>query len=185
MIIGMYIGLAIAGILAMVRGRMQISKQKIVVGIPARLLGILGLTPLPLALLVGVIYTAVSVDVTDPVALQQFTQDNRGAFTLIEVFSCLFVGLLLFVIATMVAVSPKEADRWERKRRSVGSYDDESDDRPRRRRRDEPEDDDRPRRPRRDELDDEDDRPRGRRRDELDDDDDRPRRRDDLDDRAR
>lgn len=190
MILGLYIGLAIAGILALVRGRMQISKTKVVVGVPARLLGLLGLTPLPLAILVGLIYVAANVDITDPQAAQQFTQEHRGTFTLIEGVCAGLVAITLFVLAAVLAVSPAEANRRAR-RKSAVEYDDEYDARPRRRRRrddyDENGTDDRPRNRRvDDDLDEDDDRPRRRRRDDYDDEDDRARRRrDDLDERAR
>jgi hypothetical protein len=157
MILGLYIGLAVAGILALIRGRMQISKSKIVIGVPARLLGLLGLTPLPLAIVVGMIYVAANVDVTDAQAVQRFTQEHQGRFTLIEGVCAGLVAVTLFVLAAVLAVSPEEARR-RGKRRPAVEYDDEYDDRP-------------PRRRRRDEDDAENDRPR--------------RRRDDLDERAR
>jgi hypothetical protein len=160
MIIGLYIGLAIVGILALIRGRMQISKQKVVVGVPARLLGLLGLAPLPLALVAGMVYVAANVDVTDPQAVQRFTQEHKWTFTLIEGVCVGSVALVLFVTSAMLAVSPEEAARRARRKRAV-EYDDEYEDR----------DDDRPRRRRDEDYDDEDERPR--------------RRRDDLDDRAR
>src|SRR4029077_10668063 len=96
MIIGLYIGLAIVGILALVRGRLQISKHKIVIGVPARLLGLLGLAPLPLALVVGMVYVAASVDVTDPQAVQRFTQEHKWTFTIIEGVCVGAVGIVLF-----------------------------------------------------------------------------------------
>jgi hypothetical protein len=154
MILGLYIGLAIVGILALVRGRMQISKTKIVVGVPARLLGLLGLAPLPLALVVGIVYVAVSTDVTDPQAVQRFTQEHKWTFSLIEGVCVGGVAIILFVTAALLAVSPEEAERRARRRPAV-EYDDEDDrdrdDRPPRRRNDEY-DDEQPRR-RRDDLD--------------------------------
>lgn len=188
MILGLYVGLAIVGILALVRGRMQITKSKIVVGVPARLLGLLGLTPLPLALVVGIIYVMANVDITDAPAVQRFTQEHRGTLTLIEGVCVGGVAIILFTLAAVLAVPPAEVRGRDRRRARV-EYDDEYDDLPpRRRRRERDEEDDRPRRRRDedDELDeDQDGRPRRRHRDE----DDRPRRRrddlDDLDDRAR
>jgi len=183
MILGLYIGLAIMGVLALVRGRMQISKTKVVVGIPARLLGLLGLTPLPLAVVVGLIYVAANADVTDPQAVQRFTQEHRGTFTLIEGVCAGLVAVTLFVLAAVLAVSPDEVRRRDR-RRSAVDYDDEYDDAPRRRRgRDDA--DDRPQRRRDADGDLDEDGPR-RPRAGAGYDDDRPRRRrDDLDERAR
>ena len=58
MILGMEIGLAIFGLIALVKGKMTVSKNKVVVGAAARLLGLLALTPLPAALLFVVLYAA-------------------------------------------------------------------------------------------------------------------------------
>ena len=51
MILGVEIALALVGLLALFTGRMNITGKKLVYGVPARLLGLLALTPLPLALL--------------------------------------------------------------------------------------------------------------------------------------
>jgi len=159
MIIGLYIGLAIVGLLALIRGRMQISKTKIVVGIPARLLGLMAFTPLPMALVAVTIYLLVNAPLGDPQAAERFAQEHKGTVTLIEGVCAFGVALLLFVIAAMVAVSPEEAERRQR-RRTWADHDDYV------------EDDNLPRRPRpAEDVDDEEDRPR--------------RRRDDLDERAR
>ena len=47
MILGLEIGLIIYGIIALVKGRMKFGENKVVEGLPARLLGVLALTPLP------------------------------------------------------------------------------------------------------------------------------------------
>jgi hypothetical protein len=162
MILGLEIGLFIFGILALVRGRMTLTKSKVVEGVPARLIGMLALTPLPVAFLIGVAYAIIAAP-ADP---EKFAEDNKWTLMGIEAAIVIGVAIMVFVIGMLVAVDPKEARR--RKRR----YEDEDDeaeddyDRPRRRRsRDEEEDDEnesgRPRRRRRrdDDEDDEYERP--------------------------
>jgi hypothetical protein len=163
MILGAEIGLAIMGLLALIRGRMTVSKTKVVVGWPARLLGLLALTPLPLVLLIGIIYVAANVDATDQAAAERFAQEHKGTITLIEGVTVAAIAFAVIGLAAAAGAHPDEVDRRTRPR--AEEYDDyEDDDRPRRRRRDQLEDDERPRRVRRD--DDGDDRPRRRRDDD-------------------
>lgn len=163
MICGLEIGLAIFGLIALVRGKMTLSKTKVVVGVPARLIGLLALTPLPIAFAVGFVYAIVN-----GADAERMAKDNQLTLGLIEAGIVIGVAILVFAIGAAVAISPQEAERRER----GGRYEDDEDDdyedaRPSRRReeRDEDEDDrddDRPRRRARDEddRDDEDDRPR-------------------------
>jgi hypothetical protein len=161
MILGMEIGLAIFGLIAMVKGKMTVSKNKVVVGAPARLLGLLALTPLPAALLFVLLYVASQGG--------QINDDDKWTVTGIEAGTVILIAILVFVLAAAVGITPKEAE--QRERRASGRYDyedeeDELDDRPRKRRdRDDEEDEDRPRKRRerdRDDDDEEDDRPRKR-----------------------
>lgn len=166
MILGLEIGLAIMGILALIRGRMQLSKTKIVTGIPARLLGAMALTPFPIALVVILIYTMISVDnPANPVNVEKWVNEHQTNISLIEAGIAIGMALLIIVIAACIAKPVTEEDRQPRKK-PVGDYDDYEE---------------RPRRTSRD--DDYEDQPRRRApRDTYEDD--RPRRRDDLDERA-
>ena len=161
---GLEIGLAIFGLIALIRGKMTLSKTKVVVGAPARLIGLLALAPLPIVFGFGIVFGIVkAAEGADP---QQIAKDNQALFTGIEIGVVILTAILVFTIGAAVAISPQEAARRER----AGRYDDddyEDDDyedaRPRRRRDD-----------RDDDNDDEDERPR-RRRDDPEDDE-RPRR---------
>lgn len=143
MILGMEIGLAIFGILALVRGKMTLSKNKVVVGAPARLLGLLALTPLPAALLFVVLYAASRGG--------QVNDDDKWTITGIEAGTVILVAILVFGIGAAIGITPREAER--RERRASGRYDededDELDDRPRKRRDRDDEDEDDEDRPRR------------------------------------
>src|SRR5262245_47678776 len=55
MILGAEIALLVMGLYALFAGKLTLTKQKVVRGTPARLLGILCLLPIPLSLLVGIV----------------------------------------------------------------------------------------------------------------------------------
>lgn len=164
MICGLQIGLAIFGLIALIRGKMTISKTKVVVGAPARLIGLLALVPIPLTLGVGMLIGIAKVaEGGNP---EKIAEDNRGLLMGVEIGIVIVIAILVFGLGAALGVSPKEAERRER----AGRYDDEDgeyeDDRPRRRRdRDEEDEDDRDDRPRRrqDDRDDEGDETRPRR----------------------
>ncbi|AMV26924.1 hypothetical protein VT84_21160 [Gemmata sp. SH-PL17] len=124
MIFGIEVGLAIFGILALVRGRMTMSKGKVVVGVPARLLGLVALTPLPVALVVILLYT-IAQGGADP---EKFAQDQRLTIALIEAGVVISIAVFVFVVGAMIGVSPVEVARRERKGRyEEDEYDDRGD----------------------------------------------------------
>jgi hypothetical protein len=153
LIFGLGIGLIVAGIVALVRGRLQFSKTKAVVGAPARVLGAALITPLPVSFLVAIIYTMTQIDPNRPDQAKAWAKDNELTITAIQAGTMIGLAVLIIVIAAFLA-KPIEARRPSRR----DEYDDyEQDDRPRRPRRDEradDEDDDRPRRRRHDDYDD-------------------------------
>ena len=109
MILGMEIGLAIVGLIALFGGKFTISKTKVVQGMPARLLGLLALTPFPLALVVVLGYVAANA----PANPEQFVKDNQWTLIGIEAGIVITIAVLLFVIGAAVATNPEET----RKRR--------------------------------------------------------------------
>lgn len=166
LLIGLGIGLMVAGIIALATGRMKFTKTRAVQGVPARLLGAALLAPLPVGFLAAMIYTMANIDPNQPEQAKEWARQNDGAITAVMAGTMIGLAVLIIIIAAFLA-KPIEP---ERKRYRRGDYDDFEDE------------GDRPRR-RRDETDDDrDDLPRRRRADE---DDGRLRRRDDLDDRAR
>jgi len=151
LVLGIGIGMIIAGILALVRGRLQLSNNKAVQGPWAYLLGVALLTPLPLGFLAALIYTLLNVDPNRPDQVEKWTKDHSTTLDLIVLGVEIGLGLIIVIIAASLA---KPLARRGRSRVS-NDYDDYEEDRPRRRRP-------------RDEYDYEEDRPR-RRRDDLDD----------------
>ena len=103
--------MAITGLVALLRGRMRWWKSKVVVGVPARLLGLLGLIPIPLAALVGTLYIAANnTDIWDLDAVQDSAQENRGTLTLIEGLCLVVVAAIQFTVAARLAVPRVEID---------------------------------------------------------------------------
>jgi len=168
LICGLGIGLMIAGIVALVMGRIKLTPTRAVQGVPARLIGVALLTPLPVSFLVVLIYTISHVDVNRQDQVDAWAKEHDTQLTLIMAGVMIGMAIVIIAIAALLAKPIKPARRRKRRDRDE---DFEEGDRPRRRR---------------DELEDEEDRPRRRRPAAEDEDDDRPRRKwDDLDDRAR
>jgi hypothetical protein len=159
MILGMEIGLAIAGLLALIRGRMTISSTKVVEGTPAYLLGILAMCPLPLAFMVGFVYGVANARQGN----QQIGENEKWILLGIEAALVIGIGVLIFIIGIAVATNPTKSKR--RKRRHEDNYEDDDDEY----------DDRRPlRKHREDDYEDDDDPPpRKRSKDDYEDDDDR------------
>jgi hypothetical protein len=167
LICGLGIGLMIAGIVALVTGKIKLSGTRAVQGVPARLVGAALLTPLPVAFLVVLVYTMTQVDPNNQAQVDAWAKEHDTRLTLMMAGIMIGMALVIILIAAFLAKPIKP----ERRRKRRKEYDDD-------------EDDDRPRRW--DDRDEDDDRPRRRpRADEANDEEDRPRRRDDLDDRAR
>lgn len=124
MILGMQIALFVIGIMALIRGRITLSKTRVVVGISARLLGLLALTPFPLSMLAGVVVTMANVDdPTDPQKVQEWTRDNEWTLIAIQAGVVIGIGVLIFLIASVVSRPVDEVER-EITSRKTDDYDD-------------------------------------------------------------
>jgi hypothetical protein len=142
MILGIEIAMLVIGLLALVRGRMTISKSKVVTGAAARLLGLVALTPLPVALAAVGLYVAAAGGAADP---ERFVEDKRVTITLIEAGVVIGIAILVFGIGAAIGRPPEPArsdddedeedDRPRKRRDRDDEIDDEYDDRPRKRRR--------------------------------------------------
>jgi hypothetical protein len=123
LIIGLGIGMIIAGIITLVRGRLQLSQRKAVQGVPAYILGVALLTPLPLGFLVAITYTILNVDPNKPEQLEQWTNDNEMVLNGIVAGVEIGLGLIIIVIAACLA-KPLSDESQQVGRRTV-DYDDE------------------------------------------------------------
>jgi hypothetical protein len=104
MILGIEIALLILGIYALATGKLTLSKNKVVQGTPARLLGIIGLVPLPLAFLAGVAYGA-----TQAAQGKDVTSDSvRWTLTGIEAGIVVVCLIALFAIGFAIAKPPED-----------------------------------------------------------------------------
>ena len=122
MILGIEIAMLVIGILAIVRGKMTVTGSKVVLGVPARLLGLLALTPLPVAFVAVFGYIAIN----QPVDPEQFAQDKKWTIIAIEAVVVISIAVLVFGIGAAIGVSPAEAQRLERRGRR--RYEDDEDD---------------------------------------------------------
>ena len=167
LVIGLGIGMIIAGITTLIRGRLKLSNTKEVKGVWAYLLGLALMAALPLGFLVAFIYMLMNVDFNKPNQADQWGKEHDLTLSLIVAGVEVGIGLLVVIIGATLA-KPLPADEGRYSRRPRDDHDDEDDRRPRRRRSADYDDEDRPARRRSADYD---DRP--------------PRPRDDLDERAR
>lgn len=111
MILGAEIGLLIFGLWSLIRGKVTVFGGRAVYGMPARLLGLLAMTPIPLAFLVGTLFVVASA----PANPERFAEDNKWALIGIEGGIVVLLTILILVIGEKLAIDP--ADRRSRKRR--------------------------------------------------------------------
>lgn len=114
MILGIEIALLVMGFLALVRGRMTLGKNRVVLGIPARMLGMLALAPLPVAFVLGVGYVLANAPAGQE---EQFADENGTTLMVIEAAVVLSTAAAIFALGTVMAVDPAEAERLDRRRR--------------------------------------------------------------------
>jgi predicted Zn finger-like uncharacterized protein len=124
MILGIEIAMFVMGIIAIVKGKLTLAKGKVVYGTPARLIGAIGLLPLPLAFLAIIVF-AVIVAASDPNFNERaFEQQYRWTAVGIEVGCVLLCLVLFYAIGLRYAESP-EADEAPRRRRRRDEDEDE------------------------------------------------------------
>ncbi len=123
MILGLEIALLVIGFLALVRGRLTITPTKVVEGIPARLLGLIAMTPFPLALMVGIAFAIAQGPGADP---EKFAEDNRWTLIGIEAAIVIGISIVVFGAGSMMAVDPTKTAS-----RNLRPEDDDQYDRPR------------------------------------------------------
>jgi hypothetical protein len=99
MILGAEIGLMVMGIIALVKGKLTLTKNRVVHGTPARLLAILTFLPMPLAFASGVTYGVYLV------AQGREVTEDSVRYTMIGVE----VGILVLCIVALYAIGWKLA----------------------------------------------------------------------------
>jgi hypothetical protein len=137
------IGMLIFGLIALITGKFSVSRNKVVRGAPARVVGGIMLLPLPLALL-SVVAVGLALGLKGDL---QEMEKHRMTFTIVEAAIVLICFIAAMVVGAIYAGPP---DRPRRRRRdeedeyyrAEDGYEDDQDRDPRPRR----EPDDRPRR---------------------------------------
>ena len=104
MILGAEIGMLVIGIMALIQGKLVLSKTRVVRGTPARLLGAVALLPLPLSLmagiLIGILWVAQGKSPTDATF--------KGIATGIEAACVLFCLALVYGIGWGIGRDPND-----------------------------------------------------------------------------
>jgi hypothetical protein len=99
-ILGIEIALAIMGFIALVRGQINITNSTIVYGAPARLLGLLVMTPIPINIGVGVY-----IGLTNP---GMVLRDWQPFFLIVDIVVLGVVVMLFYLIGYAASVSQKD-----------------------------------------------------------------------------
>jgi hypothetical protein len=113
MILAIEIALIVIGLMALIRGKWTISKTKVVEGVPARLLGLVALTPIPVAIVASLLYVAVAAPNLNPDQLQKFADDSKWTLVGIEAGIVILTAILVFGIGAAVARDPNARPRDE------------------------------------------------------------------------
>lgn len=95
MILGLEIGMLIAGILALTRGRMELTPSIVAEGVAARLLGILAMTPLPAAIIVLGAYTVANCAGKSEPEIDAWVKKEKTNMIIIEAGVVLGIALLV------------------------------------------------------------------------------------------
>src|SRR4051812_33004766 len=103
LICGLGIGLMIAGIVALITGKIKFSKNRAVQGVPARLLGVALLLPLPVSFTVVFLYSLTQADVNKQDQFQAWAQQNDGKLTLIMAGTMIGMAAVIIGIAAVLA----------------------------------------------------------------------------------
>ncbi len=102
MIIGMEIGLLIAGLYALVTGKLTVTRNRVVYGAAARCLGLVALLPFPLMFGIGFIMGAqMAARGEDPSALA-----NNGALIALEAGTVIVCAVVFIGLGLMLAGPP-------------------------------------------------------------------------------
>ncbi len=135
MILGIEIALIVVAIYGLIKGRLPITRARVVEGTPARLLALLGLVPVPLTLLITMLVLGVK-------AAKDGHIDEKSAGmtgTIVEVVVVLGTLLIFFALGFTLATEPrqKSSEDWDdrpRRSRKARDHDEDDDEAPRRKR---------------------------------------------------
>ena len=107
MILVLEIVMAVMGIKALVTGKLQMTGSKVVAGGAARVLGVILLTPVPIA---AVAYIVI-VFAAAPANPEQYAEDNKLMLALVEAAVVIGILILVAVLCSMLGKSP--AEKWQ------------------------------------------------------------------------
>jgi hypothetical protein len=91
----LFIAMFVAGIVALVTGKMNVSRTKVARGVPARLAGVVLMLPFPLALVIGIIALVLMSSGGQP--------PNANSFQTVDIAITLGSIVFCFVVAMLIA----------------------------------------------------------------------------------
>ena len=109
MIIGLYVGLFIAGLIALIKGKLTLGKNRVATKAAARVAGAVFLLPVPLAF--GILMIVAFVRVSEGKAVDN--DDWKLTSSLIELGVCVFCALAGFGIALAGSAPPEPEESEE------------------------------------------------------------------------
>jgi hypothetical protein len=120
-ILGAEIGLIIFAIITMVRGKLVLTKNRVVTGVPARLLAIFGFLPLPLSLVIGFALGFFLIATGQPI--DQTRARIIGAVVELGIIALCVAAV--YGIGLMIARPPEPEPKWQPKRRRLEEDDED------------------------------------------------------------
>jgi hypothetical protein len=112
MVLGAEIGLAVMGLVALFTGKLTLSKTTVLHGIPARLLGLFCMAPVPIAFMIlFAIAISIAAQGGDPSVIDG--PDWKVTLWLIEVGTLISCCILLYAIGNAVAKAQERSRQIE------------------------------------------------------------------------
>jgi hypothetical protein len=108
MILGLEIGMLIAGILALIKGKFTLTKNRVVEGAMARVIGLVMVLPIPLAIAAGVMVGFALTLQGKPIEEKEL-RTTLAIVEVVIVLACLLLAVILSLIANHSAAQKRAA----------------------------------------------------------------------------
>ena len=93
------VGMLIMGIFALAKGEVQLTRRKVVRGLPARVIGIILMVPFPSQVLLGIVWGVVlGLQGTDPLTIQERIMRTAPFIDVAVTIGCALLAVILGVV---------------------------------------------------------------------------------------